>query len=195
MRSATSAGNEPALVVNMKKILADSDLVDAMSMELGPAGNYRGKVPVSHMGRLRRKKRLAKNQPELNFSYSFTMPLPHAALLHFRRIARRGAGCVSFGAACRAGSGSSICGPRAVAAPAGLWTRRAHEDRNRPGALSFGRASRQDDRLADLGGGWGMGAGKIEKVAAGGNGGSGETQARGVAAPRPRRSCWSFSID
>src|ERR1039458_10256589 len=60
MRSATSAGNEPALVVNMKKILADSDLVDAMSMELGPAGNYRGKVPVSHMGRLRRKKRLAK---------------------------------------------------------------------------------------------------------------------------------------
>src|SRR5208337_5106541 len=86
----------------------------------------------------------------LDFS-SFTMPLPHAALLYFRRIPRRGPGCVSFRAAGRAGGGSGIRGPRTVAPPAGLWTRRAHEDRNRPGALSLRRASRQDDWFANRG--------------------------------------------
>src|SRR5258708_5277224 len=88
---------------------------------------------------------------ELNFSTSFTMPVPHAALLHFRRVPRRGPGCISFRAARRAGSGSGICGPRTLAPAARLWPRGAYEDRNRQSALSVGGASRQDDRLADRG--------------------------------------------
>jgi hypothetical protein len=151
------------------------------------AGNYRHKGASFHCTCIRDAlgaKTAGENQPELNLSSSFTMPLPHAALLHFRRIARRGAGCVSFRAAGRAGGGSGFCGSRTVAAPAGLWARRTHEDRNRPGALSLGRASWQDDRLADRGVARESRLAELERVAAGRNGRSGETQARGVAAAR-----------
>src|SRR5205807_9609727 len=146
-----------------------------------------------HRPRLRRKNR-RKNQKELNFSASFTMPVPHAALLHFRRVPRRGARCVSFGAACRTGGGSGICRPRTLASPAGLWTRRAHEDRNRQSALSFGGASWQDDRLSDRGDAGESRLAELERSAAGGDGRSGETQARGVAPPGPCRSCGGFEV-
>src|SRR6202521_2686647 len=165
----------------------------------GASGGYQHKVTLYctclflHWPRLRRKNR-GKNQKELNFSASFTMPVPHAALLHFRRVPRRGPGCISFRLARRAGGGSGVCRPRTLAPPAGLWTRRAHEDRNRQGALSFGGASRQDDRLSDRGDARESRLAELERGAAGGDGRSRETQARGVAAPGPRRSCRSFEV-
>src|ERR1019366_10449662 len=114
------------------------------------------------------------------------MPVPHAELFHFRRVARRGPGCVPFRAACRTGGGSGICGPRTLAAPAGLWTRRAHEDRDRPGTLSLRRASRQDDRIPNRGDARKSRLAELERIAAGGDGRPGKTQTGGVAATGPR---------
>src|ERR1700687_2034116 len=151
----------------------------------GASGGYQHKVTLYctclflHWPRLRRKNR-GKNQKELNFSTSFTMPVPHAALLHFRRVPRRGPGCVSFRLARRAGGGSGVCGPRTLASPAGLWTRRAHENRNRPGALSFGGASWQDYRLADRGDAGESRLAGFERGAAGRDGRDGGKKTRGV---------------
>src|SRR5208282_469071 len=194
MPSATSACNGPALVVNMKTNPRGLLRSGRDGYGTWVSSNYRRQLSVSHMARLRRKKGLLKTQPELNFSYSFTMPLPDAALFHFRRIARRGAGCISFGTACRTDGGSGICGPRTVAAPAGLWTRRAHEDRNRPGALSLGRASWQNNRLADRRNAGESRLAELERVAAGGGGRSGETQACGIAASGPCRSSGGVEV-
>jgi chorismate synthase len=70
-----------------------------------------------------------------------------------------------------------------LAAPAGLWTRRAHEDRNRPGAFSLGRAPWQDDRLANRGDAGESRLAELERIAAGGEGDP-EKHKR-VASPRP----------
>src|SRR5208282_4161647 len=151
----------------MKTILASGDEV-ARWVWNPRSGDYPHKLLFLlylHEAGLRRQ-----NRVELNFSSSFTMPVPHAALLHLRRIPRRGPGCVSFRDACRAGGRSGICGPRTLAPPAGLWPRRAHEDRNRQGALPLGRASRQDNRLADRGDARKSRLAELERIAAGGDG-------------------------
>src|SRR5258707_3470428 len=82
-----------------------------MSLETGSSGDFRKVTFNCTCSGHAFGAKSAKNQVELNFSSSFTMPVPHAALLHFRRIPRRGPGCVSFRAACRVGGGSGICGP------------------------------------------------------------------------------------
>src|ERR1700694_5793432 len=110
----------------------------------GSSGSYKHKVTLYctclflHRPRLRRKNR-RKNQKELNFSTSFTMPVPHAALLHFRRVPRRGPGCVSFRLGRRPGGGLGVFVARE------LW-RRQH---------GFGRGGRmkiETDRARFLSG-------------------------------------------
>ena len=133
-----------------------------------------------------RRKPGKMQEKKLNVSASFTMPFPHAALLHIGRVPRRGPGCLSFRAAGRTGHRPGICGSRTLAPPAGLWPRRAHEDRNRPRALLLRNPSREDHRIADCRNTGKSRLAELERVVAGGDGRPGKTQAGGISASRTR---------
>ena len=71
-----------------------------------------------------------------------------------------------------------------VAAAAGLWPRRAHEDRDRQGARAFGSAARQDHRLADCDRDHQPRLEELGRKAAGGGGRSGQAPGGCFAAAR-----------
>src|SRR5260370_36963345 len=134
-----------------------------MSLETGSSGDFRKVTFNCTCSGHALGAKSAKNQVELNFSSSFTMPVPHAALLHFRRIPRRGPGCLSFRAARRAGGGSGICGSRTMAGPAGVLTRRGEGKTKPPGAPFFWGGPRRKEQRAPSRGGSKTSRGEKEK--------------------------------
>ena len=105
----------------------------AIDLKSGPGGFQ--SLRLLYLSTSQPRLRQWKSSETPNVSSSFTMPFHNVALLHFRGIARRGPGGLPFRAAGGAGRRSGVCGPRTLAAPAGLWARRAHEDRNAIGRI------------------------------------------------------------
>src|SRR5215469_2257356 len=73
----------------------------------------------------------------------------YASLLHVRGVTRRSAGGIFVGVACRPEGRRRVRQSGALAPSAGLWARRADEDRNGHSPRAFRSSPRNNDRFAN----------------------------------------------